>query len=105
MARIAVINGVECRRRWSFEEKQVLVAATALAWVGVLEFEAAQALAIKSGDDALIAALKLEILKLRHALYGTRAEGKSRLLDQLELQLEELEANDRYRADLGVCAR
>jgi transposase len=69
------------------------LAATALARVDVLEFEAARALAIKSGDDALIAAMKLEILKLRHELYGTRSERKSRLLDQLELQLEELEAN------------
>ncbi|RTR11446.1 IS66 family transposase [Azospirillum griseum] len=68
------------------------LAATALARVDVLEFEAARALAIKSGDDALIAAMKLEILKLRHELYGTRSERKSRLLDQLELQLEELEA-------------
>ncbi len=40
----------------------------------------------------MIAALRLEIEKLRRALYGTRSERKARLLDQLELQLEELEA-------------
>jgi transposase len=40
----------------------------------------------------MIAALKLEIEKLRRALYGVRSERKARLLDQLELQLEELEA-------------
>ena len=39
-----------------------------------------------------IAALRLEIEKLRRALYGTRSERKARLLEQLELQLEELEA-------------
>ena len=40
----------------------------------------------------MIAALKLEIEKLRRALYGTKSERKARLLEQLELQLEELEA-------------
>jgi transposase len=41
---------------------------------------------------ALIAHLRLEIEKLRRALYGQRSERKQRLLDQLELQLEEIEA-------------
>ena len=36
--------------------------------------------------------MKLEILKLRRELYGQRSERKARLLEQLELQLEELEA-------------
>jgi transposase len=45
-----------------------------------------------SSDDAQIAHLKLEIEKLRRVLFGQRSERKSRLLDQLELQLEELEA-------------
>ena len=36
--------------------------------------------------------LKLEIEKLRRELYGTRSERKARLLEQMELQLEELEA-------------
>jgi transposase len=40
----------------------------------------------------MIAAQKLEIEKLRRALYGVRSERKARLLDQLELQLEELDA-------------
>jgi len=83
------------------------LAAAALARVDILEAnavqtatelaqaiaEAARAQAIKSGDEALIATLKLEILKLRRELYGVRSERKSRLLDQLELQLEDLEAN------------
>src|SRR5438045_3455981 len=42
--------------------------------------------------EALISYLKLEIEKLRRQLYGTRSERKARLLEQMELQLEELEA-------------
>ena len=49
-------------------------------------------LAEQAQRDALIAHLKLEIEKLRRALYGARSERSTRLLDQLELQLEELEA-------------
>jgi transposase len=46
-----------------------------------------------SSRDALIAHLKLEIEKLRRSLYGTRSERKARLLEQMELQLEDLEAS------------
>jgi transposase len=54
--------------------------------------EAATAKADLSSRDALIAHLKLEIEKLRRSLYGTRSERKARLLEQMELQLEDLEA-------------
>src|SRR5438445_10608032 len=54
--------------------------------------EAANAQAKQSSTEALIAYLKLEIEKLRRTLYGSRSERSARLLDQLELQLEELEA-------------
>src|SRR5690606_9951298 len=37
-------------------------------------------------------ALKLEIARLRRTQYGTSSERRARLIDQLELQLEELEA-------------
>jgi transposase len=43
-------------------------------------------------DAALVGYLKLEIEKLRRQLYGTRSERKARLLEQMELELEELEA-------------
>ena len=43
--------------------------------------------------EALIGYLKLEIEKLRRTLYGTRSERKARLLEQMELELEELEAS------------
>jgi transposase len=51
-----------------------------------------EAEAKRSSDAALIAHLKLEIEKLRRTLYGSSSERKTRLLDQMELQLEELEA-------------
>jgi transposase len=55
------------------------------------EAEAAAAKARLSDDEALIAHLKLQIEKLRRELFGPRSERTARLLDQLELQLEELE--------------
>ena len=57
------------------------------------EAVAARAQAVNSSTDALIAHLKLEIEKLRRALYGSHSERKARLLDQMELQLEDLEAS------------
>jgi transposase len=56
------------------------------------EARAARAIAENSSTEALIAHLKLEIEKLRRELYGSRSERKARLLEQMELQLEELEA-------------
>ena len=56
------------------------------------EAEAAGAQADLSSSEALIAHLKLEIEKLRRTLYGARSERTVRLLDQMELRLEELEA-------------
>jgi len=64
--------------------KAALVAARA---------EAAAALAQCSSDQALIAHLKLEIAKLNRDRFGPRSERTARLLDQMELQLEELEAS------------
>ena len=54
---------------------------------------AARAAALSSGTEALIARLRLEIEKLRRELYGSRSERKARLLEQIELQLEYLEAD------------
>jgi hypothetical protein len=42
--------------------------------------------------EALIAHLRLIIEKMRRELHGSRSERKARLLDQMELELEELEA-------------
>jgi transposase len=67
-------------------------AAVATTKAAVATAEAANAQADLSNSEALIAHLKLAIEKLRRELYGTRSERKARLLDQMELQLEELEA-------------
>src|SRR5882672_730946 len=50
-----------------------------------------EAQAVNASTEALIAHLKLEIEKLRRAIYGNRSERKNRLLEQMELRLEELE--------------
>ena len=68
-------------------------AALAQGKAATAEAEAANAQADLSSRDALIAHLKLEIEKLRRSLYGTRSERKARLLEQMELQLEDLEAS------------
>ena len=56
------------------------------------EAEVANAKADLSSTEALNSYLKLEIEKLKRQLYGSRSERKVRLLEQMELQLEELEA-------------
>ncbi len=65
------------------------------------EAVASRAQAASASTDALIAHLRLEIEKLRRALYGVRSERKVRLLEQMELELEELEtaaAEDKLKA-------
>src|ERR1700738_594646 len=57
----------------------------------VARAELAVARAKASDDEALIAHLKLQIEKLNRDRYGPRSERTARLLDQLELTLEELE--------------
>ena len=54
--------------------------------------ELLQIRATVSCSEAMIKELKLEIAKLRRDKYGKSSERSARLLDQLELQLEELEA-------------
>ena len=56
------------------------------------EIEARDARAQASGAEAVIAHLKLLIAKLKQEKFGASAE-RGRKLDQLELQLEEIEAN------------
>src|SRR5258708_24369459 len=57
----------------------------------VAETGAAIAKARASDDQALIAHLKLQIEKLNRDRYGQRSERTARLLDQLELTLDESE--------------
>jgi multidrug efflux pump subunit AcrA (membrane-fusion protein) len=70
-------------------ERNARVMAEANA--AVVKAEAANAQAELSSSEALNAHLKLEIEKLRRELYGSRSERKARLLEQMELQLEDLE--------------
>ncbi len=57
------------------------------------EAKLANARARESATEAVIAHLKLQIAKLRREQYGASAERTRRLLDQMELQLEDLEAD------------
>jgi transposase len=52
-----------------------------------------QAEARASGAEAMVAHLKLLIAKMRRDRFGPSSEHARRLLDQLELQIEELEAS------------
>jgi transposase len=58
-----------------------------------LEAEFALARAKNADDAATIARQNLEIGKLKRQIYGPRSERTARLLDQMELELEELEAD------------
>lgn len=83
--------------------KALLTAATRRA--DEAEAKLANAHARESATEAVIAHLKLQIAKLKREQYGSSAERTRRLLDQMELQLEDLEA-DAAEDDLatGVAA-
>ncbi len=70
------------------EDVEALKAALAIAHA-----ELAEVRAQRSDDQALIAHLKLQIAKLNRERFGPHAERTARLLEQMELQLEELEAS------------
>jgi transposase len=60
-----------------------------------------------SGAEAMVAHLKLMIARLKRERFGPSSEHRRRLLDQLELQLEELEATaaeDACAAEAGAAA-
>ena len=61
--------------------------------IDALRAVAAAALAQNADDAATIARQNLEIAKLKRQIYGPRSERTERLLDQMELELEELEAD------------
>ena len=71
-----------------------LKAALAVERARASEAEAELAITrAKAADDAAtIARQKLEIAKLKRQIYGARSERTARLLDQMELELEDLEA-------------
>ena len=71
-----------------------LKAALAVERARAAEAEAELAITrAKAADDAAtIARQKLEIAKLKRQIYGARSERTARLIDQMELELEDLEA-------------
>src|ERR1700691_1915119 len=71
--------------------KAALIAERARRLEVAAELAVAQAKA--SEDMALIAAQKLRIAKLERQVYGQRSERSARLIDQLALDFEELEAS------------
>jgi transposase len=68
-------------------------AAAAEMRAASVEAQLANARARESATDALIAHFKLQIAKLKREQYGSSAERTRRLLTQMELQLEDLEAD------------
>jgi transposase len=79
------------------QSKELLAAAQAKAAIAeaaavAAQAEAAAVAAQRSDGQALIVHLQLMIEKLKRSLYGQKSERTSRLVDQMELQLEELEA-------------
>ncbi len=65
---------------------------TAEARAETAESELAQVRAVVSTSEAMIKHLRLEIARLRREQCGHSSERRARLLDQMELRLEELEA-------------
>jgi transposase len=83
--------------------KAALAAAEAKGLQVVAELAVARAKA--SEDAALIARQKLRIAKLERQVYGQRSERSARLIDQLSLTFEELEASateDELAAEAAV---
>ena len=61
--------------------------------IAALRAELVLARAQLADDAATIARQNLEIAKLKRQIYGPRSERTERLLDQMELELEELETD------------
>jgi transposase len=61
--------------------------------IAALKAELIEARAKLSGAQALIAHLQLVIAKMKREMFGPRSERSQRLIEQLELQLEELAAS------------
>ena len=67
-------------------------ASAALAEIDALRAALMAAEARASGAEAMVAHLKLLIAKLKHDRFGASSERGRKLIDQMELELEELEA-------------
>ena len=79
--------------------------AAAEARAAAAEEELTQARAVVSASDAMIRHLQHQIAKLRREQFGNSAERHARLIEQLEMQLEDLETDlgqDRAKTDATV---
>jgi transposase len=76
--------------------------ASALQKADEAQAQLANARARESATEAVIAYLKLQIAKLRREQYGASAERTRRLLDQMELQLEDLESDAAQDVSMGT---
>lgn len=79
--------------------------AAAEARAAAAEDELMQTRAVVSASDAMIRHLQLQIAKLRREQYGHSAERHARLIEQLEMQLEDLETDlgqDRAKTDAAA---
>lgn len=72
--------------REALQAERDVAVADAANW----QAEAANAQAMLSDNEARIAHLELRIEKLKRELYGQRSERTARLIEQLELELEDL---------------
>lgn len=79
--------------------------AAAEARASAAEQELTQTRAVISASDDMIRHLRLEIAKLRREQFGPSSERRARLIEQLEMQLEDLETDiavDRAKAEAEV---
>jgi transposase len=79
--------------------------AAAEARAAAAEDELIQARAVVSASDAMIRHLQLQIAKLRREQFGHSAERHARLIEQLEMQLEDMETDlgqDRAKTDAAA---
>lgn len=86
-------------------ERTALIEARAAATQA--QAEAAVATSRVSSAEALIAHMKLVIEKMRRELFGSRSERGYKILDQMELELEDLEASatqDEIAAEMAAKA-
>ena len=76
--------------------------AAAEARASAAEEELTQTRAVVSASEDMIRHLRLQIARLRREQYGHSAERHARLIEQLEMQLEDIEtdiADDRAKAE------
>jgi transposase len=99
----ALPDDIDALKAALMTERARMQAVVAERDAGAAELAVARARA--SADLAMIAHQKLRIAKLERQLYGPRSERSSRLMDQMALEFEELEASateDELAAEIAV---